>query len=409
MRTARPIARFIAAVALAAIFFSRPAAANPPVNGDCLACHDDASLTASDGRPIAVAAKSFEDSVHGPMACVDCHADLAHAELPHPEKLARVDCSACHADPVAAYAKSIHAAARASGNARAATCVDCHGMHDIKKSDDPKSRTYPLSLPATCGRCHGDAKIIAEGGIKIGDVFAKYHDSIHGRALEKSGLTVSAKCTDCHGSHDIRQSSDPESGVHRTRVPATCGRCHGGIERLYAAGVHGTKLAAGDAHAPVCSTCHTAHEIRRTDADAWKLDVLAECGSCHAQSLSTYRDTFHGQVTRLGFARVASCADCHRSHDIFPAADSRSSVSAAHRVETCRTCHAAASASFAGYDPHADKRDRTRNPPLYWTARFMQVLLFGVFVFFGLHTTLWFQRFFWKERPAPPPKKKKEV
>lgn len=407
MPATRPIARFTVAAALAILPAWRPAEAASPTNDDCLACHDDASLTASDGRSIAVPAKTFAESVHGPMACVDCHADLAHAEFPHSEKLAPVDCSACHADPVDAYGKSIHASAKRSGNARAATCVDCHGMHDIRKSTDAASPTYPLNLPKTCGHCHGDAKIIAEGGIKIGDVFAKYHDSIHGKALEKSGLTIAAKCTDCHGNHDIRKSSDPESGVHRTHVPATCGRCHGGIQTLYAAGVHGSKLAAGDARVPVCSDCHTAHEIRRTDADAWKLDVLAECGSCHEQSLSTYRDTFHGQVTRLGFARVASCADCHRAHDIFPESDPRSSVSAANRVGTCAKCHAAASASFAGYDPHADKRDRRRNPTLYWSARFMQVLLSGVFVFFGLHTTLWFQRFFWKERPAPPPKKGK--
>jgi nitrate/TMAO reductase-like tetraheme cytochrome c subunit len=390
------------------VLLAAPAAASaapaPPSNDDCLACHGDTSLTASDGRPITVDGKAFAGSVHAPMACVDCHADLAKAEFPHAEKLAAVDCSSCHADPVAAYAKSIHAGARQAGNTKAATCVDCHGKHDIRSSKDAASPTYPLNLPNTCGRCHGDPKIIKDGGIRIGDVFAKYHDSIHGKALEKSGLLVSAKCTDCHGNHEIRKSSDPQSGVYRTNIPATCGRCHGGIQSLYAAGIHGTKLAGGDTRVPVCADCHTAHEIRRTDADAWKLDVLAECGSCHVQSLKTYRDTFHGQVTRLGFARVASCSDCHRAHDIFPQADSRSSVSAAHRVETCRKCHASASASFAGYDPHADKRDAKRNPPLYWTARFMQLLLAGVFVFFGLHTTLWFQRFFWAERPAPKPK-----
>jgi nitrate/TMAO reductase-like tetraheme cytochrome c subunit len=384
---------------------ARAAAAAPsPGNDDCLSCHDDATLTASDGRSIAVASKAFADSVHGPLACTDCHADLAKAELPHAEKLARVDCSSCHVDPVAAYGKSVHAEARHAGNVSAATCTDCHGKHDIRSSRDPSSRTYPLNLPNTCGACHGDAKIIKDGGIKIGDVFAKYHDSIHGKALEKSGLLVSAKCTDCHGNHDIRRKSDPGSGVYRANIPATCGKCHGGILSLYASGIHGSKLASGDPRAPVCTSCHTAHEIRRTDADAWKLDVLAECGSCHEQSLATYRDTFHGQVTRLGFARVASCSDCHGAHDVYPKADARSSISAEHRVATCRKCHPAARASFAGYDPHADKNDARRNPALYWSARFMQLLLAGVFVFFGLHTSLWFQRLLRKDPPIKPKK-----
>jgi nitrate/TMAO reductase-like tetraheme cytochrome c subunit len=379
-----------------------PAAAPPPANDDCLACHDDPGLTAADGRPVAVPPKAFAESVHGPMACTDCHADLAHAEFPHPEKLARVDCSSCHADAVAAYTKSAHAEARQAGNVIAATCTDCHGVHDIRASTDTAAPTYPLNLPNTCGRCHGDARIIAAGGIRVGDVFAKYHDSIHGKALENSGLVVSAKCTDCHGNHEIHRKSDPRSGVFRANVPSTCGRCHGGIQTLYTSGIHGTKLAAGDPSVPVCVDCHTAHEIRRTDADAWKLDVLAECGSCHTQSLATYRDTFHGQVTNLGFTRVASCSDCHRAHDIFPTADPRSSVSPALRVKTCGRCHPSARESFAGYDPHADKHDAERNPPLYWTARFMQLLLAGVFVFFGLHTSLWFQRLLRKDPPATP-------
>jgi nitrate/TMAO reductase-like tetraheme cytochrome c subunit len=386
---------------------ARAAATAPPAptNDDCLACHDDATATASDGRSISVAAKTFGDSVHAPLSCTDCHADLAHAEFPHPEKLAKVDCSSCHADPVAAYGKSVHAEARKAGNTVAATCTDCHGKHDIRSSSDKQSPTYALNLPNMCGKCHGDAKIIKAGDIKIGDVLAKYHDSIHGKALEKSGLVVSAKCTDCHGNHAIRRKTDPESGVFRANIPATCGKCHDGIKALYSSGIHGSKLAEGNLKVPVCADCHTAHAIKRTDQASWKLDVLAECGSCHVQSMKTYRDTFHGQVTSLGFARVASCSDCHGAHDIFPKADPRSTVSDQNRAATCRKCHATAGASFAKYDPHADKHDADRNPPLYWSARFMELLLGGVFIFFGLHTSLWFQRLLRKD-PVPPGKKK---
>ncbi len=382
---------------------ARPAPAPPPAptNDDCLACHDDATMKRADGRPVSVAGKPFADSVHGPMACVDCHADLAHAEFQLAEKLAPVDCAACHGDAVAAYGKSVHAEARKAGKLLAATCTDCHGVHDIRASSDHVSKTYALNLPGTCGRCHGDPKIIKEANITIGDIVTKYHDSIHGKVLEKSGLLVSAKCTNCHGNHEIRRKTDPLSRVFRANVPGTCGACHDGILTLYGAGVHGSRLAAGDPKVPVCSDCHTAHEIKRTDLDRWKLDVLEECGTCHVQSLKTYRDTFHGQVTSLGFTRVASCSDCHGAHDILPQADPRSTVSDGRRAETCRKCHAGANASFAKYDPHADKRDRLRNPPLYWATRFMQLLLGGVFVFFGLHTSLWFQRLLVKDKPAP--------
>src|SRR5690349_14675677 len=67
-------------------------------NDDCLACHDDDSLKRGNGSPVTVHKSVFAASVHGPMNCVDCHADLASAELPHPEKVKKVDCAVCHTD-----------------------------------------------------------------------------------------------------------------------------------------------------------------------------------------------------------------------------------------------------------------------------------------------------------------------
>lgn len=58
------------------------AAAPAPTTDDCLACHDDNSLKRAHGTPLTVAKAAFGASVHGPLACVDCHADLAKAEPP---------------------------------------------------------------------------------------------------------------------------------------------------------------------------------------------------------------------------------------------------------------------------------------------------------------------------------------
>jgi hypothetical protein len=157
--------------------------------------------------------------------------------------------------------------------------------------------------------------------------------------------------------------------------------------------VHGDALAKGRPDAPVCVTCHSAHQIARTEGSAWKAHVLAECGSCHPESSKTYRDNFHGKETQLGFMRVATCADCHGAHDIYPKQDARSTVSSARLVATCGTCHPGSNASFAQYDPHADRHNRARNPLLFYTSTFMQALLIGVFSFFGIHTTLWASRY----------------
>jgi DnaJ-class molecular chaperone len=361
-------------------------------NDDCLACHDDATATRADGTSIAVGAAAYGDSVHGVLSCTDCHADLANAEFPHAEKLAPPDCSACHADAVAGYGKGVHARARAAGMEAAARCTDCHGMHDIRGAKDPGSRTFVLNIPKTCGACHGTADIIKTASAAEGDVYAAYVESVHGKGLVKSGLLVSAECTDCHGAHDIRPKTDPESMISREKLPKTCGACHFGIETVFESSVHGKAVAAGNLAAPTCEDCHTAHRIRRADAEEWKLDVLSECGTCHEQSMTTYRDTFHGKVSTLGFTRVATCAGCHGAHDVLPKADPASRVSAERRRETCRQCHPGVNDNFAAYDPHADKHDRERSPQMYWTARFMQLLLFGTLAFFTMHTVLWFTR-----------------
>jgi nitrate/TMAO reductase-like tetraheme cytochrome c subunit len=376
-------------------------AGKPAANEDCLSCHGDADAKRSDSRPIFVAKEKFAASVHGQagVSCVDCHADLVKTtEFPHAEKLARAQCASCHAEVVSEYGKGVHAEARRQdGRSLAATCADCHGMHDIQPSKDPASRTYALNLPSTCDRCHGNPEVIRKGHIAIGNVGALYEDSIHGRAVLKSGLVSAPTCKTCHSMHDIRRSTDPASRVFRGNVPSTCGSCHEGIQRLYQEGIHGRFFRNGDKRAPVCTDCHTAHHIRQADVEAWRLDVVKECGNCHAESRETFRDTYHGQVTNLGFARIATCSDCHRAHDILPAANPLSTVSTAGRVATCQKCHPGTNEKFARYDPHPNPKDRARNPLLFYAAIFMKWLLIGVMAFFGLHAVLWFPRS-WRAR-----------
>lgn len=369
--------------------------AQAPTNDECLTCHSDTGLRRAGGGSVAVSPHAFAESIHGDLACVDCHTDLAKAEFPHPEKLQRVSCATCHDEPVAALSRSVHHEVQTTRPGAGPTCVSCHGMHDIMPSSDSRSRTYALNLPATCAQCHGGQHLVGPAGV----VAESYQDSVHGRAVARSGLVVSANCSSCHGSHDIRRQNDPASRVHRTNIAATCATCHEGIQKVYATSVHGQGVAEGRTGAAVCSDCHTSHRIQRAETDAWRLAVIDECGTCHVERIATYRDTYHGKITGLGFARVAACADCHGSHTILPASNPASMVSPQNLVSTCRTCHPNANQNFAKYDPHADKHDRERSPALYWAYRFMQMLLAGVFLFFGAHTLLWFPRSY-RERQA---------
>ncbi len=361
-----------------------------PTNDDCLMCHGDAAAQRANGSSVFVDAAKFSASVHGQLelACTACHADLATGEFPHAEKLQPAQCGACH--DASAFEASVHGRALAAGKSPAPTCASCHGSHDIRPTADPESRTYRLNVMRTCAACHGAAG--AGNGAPGGDIVRQFEDSIHGRALIRSGLNVAPSCISCHGAHDIAPKHEAASKVHRGNLASTCGACHEGIKTQFAAGMHGTLVQNGDPRAPVCADCHSAHGIQRADVEQWQVDVILECGTCHTDKLRTYRDTFHGKVTELGFARVATCASCHGAHQVLPASNPASPVSPERRLETCQKCHAGANANFAAYDPHPDHHDRERNALLYYTARFMEVLLVGVFAFFGIHSGLWFTR-----------------
>ena len=370
--------------------------ASAPTNQDCLDCHADSTTRRKDGRPVTVDAKVFTTSVHGTekVACVDCHSDLAEvSDFPHKVALAPVDCGGCHDAEAAAYKKSVHGKASAKcAQGDAPTCTSCHGVHDILRKTDSRSRTNHFKVSTTCERCHGNRELRQRNGVGGGDVATKFEDSIHGRALKEAGLVVAPTCSDCHGAHDIINPEDPDSRLYRTKVPATCGKCHVGIEEQYTSGVHGQALKKGSEAAPSCATCHSAHDIQRVGTGSWRLQVLRECGDCHRESMSTYRDTYHGQVTSLGFERIATCADCHGAHAIFPKSDPRSSISESHRLDTCKKCHPGATAGFANYDPHANAEDPDENPQVRVTTIAMRWLLAGTFGFFGLHTLLWLVR-----------------
>jgi len=140
----------------------------PPANDDCLSCHEDPSAKRANGSSIFVDKKVFGDSVHGAAgaSCVDCHQDLARTtDFPHSEKLAPVDCAVCHASQVEEYHQSVHARERGKSKAsKAATCTDCHGIHDILPSKDAASRTNHFNLPTTCLRCHANIAVVPGAG-----------------------------------------------------------------------------------------------------------------------------------------------------------------------------------------------------------------------------------------------------
>jgi cytochrome b subunit of formate dehydrogenase len=340
--------------------------------------------------------KVLAESVHAELDCSDCHpaksGDAGVAPLT-PTEFGPAHCDHCHKEQAALYANSVHAKLEQTQLTRAAVCTQCHGDHDIYKVNDPRSRVAKRNLSSMCTACHESPEAAPRLRASSLEAGSHYLESIHGRALVEKGLTVAPSCTDCHGkAHSLLSPRDPESKVSKEHIIDACGKCHEGVLEDYRTSIHFMARSQGNEKAPVCTSCHSAHDIASAGGKDFRLSSDRLCGNCHAARRDQYLDTYHGRAHDLGDARVAACYDCHNAHNINQASDPRSTVSAENRVRTCRKCHANASASFATFMPHADHRDASKYPVLYWSFWAMTSLLLGTFAFFGVHTLFWFAR-----------------
>jgi cytochrome b subunit of formate dehydrogenase len=369
-------------------------------SADCLDCHLDPTTTRTiNGQKIALIfpTNAFNKSIHAKLDCTDCHEGIK--DLVHPNKLPAPNCAGCHDKEFKQYSESIHGLSHKMGASGAANCWDCHGSHEIAPVKNPASPVFKLNLPQTCAKCHSNSRLTKEYEMKHPEAASQYAESIHGRALLKMGLVVAPSCNDCHGVHDIKRAVDRDAPINHANVAKTCGKCHVGIEEVYDTSIHGQLLAKGDQRGPVCTDCHTAHDVETPQNGHFKMASDQRCGKCHEDRLEHYRETYHGKAMALGkptvASEVAACYDCHGHHDVLPPSNPASHLSRTNIVATCQKCHPGATVGFTQYKPHANPMDGKNYPLLHAVFLGMTGLLVGVFTFFGLHTVVWLWRAIW--------------
>ncbi|MHB9037633.1 MAG: hypothetical protein ACYC64_13280 [Armatimonadota bacterium] len=213
----------------------------------CGKCHFDPLFAKLHKLP---SVKKYKESVHAraveqgdefdiAAVCTDCHGvhDIessgkkgSSVSRPHVPDT----CGKCHDQELKDYQASIHGKAAARGVQSAPVCTDCHGEHLISKPSNPDSPVYPTRVAATCSKCHEDIKIQHKYGLPA-DRLSSYISSYHGVANKYGDVTV-ANCATCHGAHDVLPSDDPKSAVNKKNLPETCGKCHPGAGKNFAAG-----------------------------------------------------------------------------------------------------------------------------------------------------------------------------
>ncbi len=325
-------------------------------NADCFACHSDKSLVKTNAAGKAVSLfideEKFKASIHSKNLCTSCHTDIT--ELPHAETHKPVSCSQCHRIETDIYLKSDHGQAIHKGVAEAASCQDCHGRpHELLDYRNPASPVNRVHIPETCGRCHGNVEEMEKFKLRQRAVVVTYDKSVHGLA-HSHGVANAAVCSDCHGTHDLHRSTNPESKLYWQTIPATCGKCHDNVRQTYTRSVHGKAVASGIRDAPVCTDCHGEHTIQAVKLATSRVspaNIPETCGQCHtAQRIvtqyrlppnvfTTYIQSFHGLALQGGNLTAANCASCHGVHDILPASDPLSTINPKSLPETCGKCH----------------------------------------------------------------------
>jgi ribosomal protein S27AE len=152
--------------------------------------------------------KAFASGKKDSAVCTDCHGEHTIQSHESPDSSTYVSrvpetCSKCHAsvtvvgkygiktEQVATYGRSFHGIAIKFGGKTVANCASCHGVHEIRPSDDPKSAVYIDNIPRTCGKCHTGANAnYAKGKIHV-DPTKKEAGPVYWVSLFFKWLTIS--------------------------------------------------------------------------------------------------------------------------------------------------------------------------------------------------------------------------
>lgn len=389
-------------VALILLAFAGTTAA-APTDEECMTCHGDPDLSQDLGggsiRSLYTNYDIFSKSLHGPLGCTSCHADIE--ELPHQSDLKPVDCGQCH-EEAQVYADSLHGKALAGGDKDVGGCQDCHGKHDIRAVTDPLSMTHKRNLAETCGRCHSDLSLVKRHMVSISKPTEAYLLGVHAQAI-LAGNENAAVCTDCHGVHEILPSQDPNSPIARLKIHATCGKCHELEMKEFEKSIHGKALLAGIKDSPTCTDCHGEHDIEPPEKDTSpvgrELVSKSTCPRCHDDTRimtrygvetmrqASYMDSYHGLASAAGSTVVASCTSCHGVHEILPHSDPASTTHKDNLPQTCGKCHPGADEKYASSPVHimpTDPRQKALGIVRIAYLWLIALLLGGMFV----HNTL---------------------
>jgi predicted CXXCH cytochrome family protein len=237
---------------------------------NCVICHTN-HITKGFGL------KPAELKANQEKLCLSCHRYEANAHRVSPQSMI-------------VYETSNHGSKTVKGKNEAAGCVDCHGGHNLHKSEMLEPKNHKFKIPNICSKCH-----VA--------VSAEYKSSIHGISLLKKDMDTPG-CTYCHGEHvakplpDVPESVFQETGIKRDVVNKNkmiyCISCHSNDTLMKK---NGRKTIA------------QAHDWMQFKEKHWE---VLRCVDCH--SSSDAHTLSHNILPKSKTLR--NCQDCHEKNSM---------------------------------------------------------------------------------------------
>ncbi len=222
----------------------------------CTDCHGSHLVKSRDDESSPI----FRSAI--PTLCGDCHKENGRA-LEGTELLEK--------DAYRDYSTSVHGKSlEEKGLLSAAVCTDCHTSHFELKEEDARSSVNPANLAATCGKCHKG-------------IYDAYMDSEHGHK-DNVGDKKFPTCETCHTAHHI---SEVHQDKFMSEITGQCGQCHTELAETYLETYHGKVHQLGYLEAARCSDCHGAHNIYRMDNPKSMIsprNIVKTCQKCHTDA-----------------------------------------------------------------------------------------------------------------------------
>lgn len=198
-------------------------------SGNCWRCHfDKYTKTRASIHYILISRGDLK-----PPSCTDCHG-FHNVPGGNKEKVSIAGkCRKCHPGIYDLYAESVHGKALFDERNRdVPVCTDCHVAHEIV---NPLTLDYRRRIPEICRNCHTDRTIMAKYGLST-DI-KTYVSDFHGtgmffdskeRKLLLRPIGPVVVCTDCHGTHTIRNTGGINTAIVKANLEKRCRQCHKG-------------------------------------------------------------------------------------------------------------------------------------------------------------------------------------